>query len=272
MRENSNDFSSKHKKLLNSKQGVSFVYLYEIFLSIEDPLRLNSAGSEIVIHGKKFFPFSSINLIKGDFNDSGENIVTLNGIFEIGGVDRKMDLAGCQIKISYYLDSSFNPLVTYFITEFVKNDLDFTIKCEPETVKYNQSLLLFYSKTCRANFGDRKCGVNVNQYKKSYKIQSVKFQIITLLNMDLPSGYYDLGHALFLNETGRIISFKIIAHNNNQITLEKEVGEDLLRQEQLSLMPSCDKNFRTCCNKFNNAVNFRGEPTIAEHNFLKNDV
>ena len=25
---------------------------------------------------------------------------------------------------------------------------------------------------------------------------------------------------------------------------------------------SCDKNFITCCNKFNNAVNFRGEPFI----------
>jgi hypothetical protein len=26
----------------------------------------------------------------------------------------------------------------------------------------------------------------------------------------------------------------------------------------------CDKSFRTCCNKFNNAVNFRGEPFIPE--------
>jgi hypothetical protein len=35
------------------------------------------------------------------------------------------------------------------------------------------------------------------------------------------------------------------------------------------LMSSCDKTFITCCNKFNNAVNFRGEPFIPEKNFLK---
>ena len=35
-----------------------------------------------------------------------------------------MNLVGCKIKISYYYDKVLFPLITYFITEFVKNDLD----------------------------------------------------------------------------------------------------------------------------------------------------
>jgi uncharacterized phage protein (TIGR02218 family) len=271
MRESDN-FSEKHEKLLNSKRDVSFAYIYEIFLLSGNILRLNSSGFDIVVDGKRFLRFSSINLEKGDFDDSGENVIILRGIFEAAGVDKKMDLAGSQIKIYHYLDGTLKPLVNYFITEFTKSDLDFILKCEPETIKYNQSLLLLYSKTCRANFGDSKCGVDTNQYKKSYKIKSIKPHIITLLNMDFNSGYYNLGQVLFLNETGTIISFKITSHHNDQIVLDKEVYEDLFRQEQVSLLPTCDKNFRTCCNKFDNAVNFRGEPTIAEHNFLKNHV
>ena len=67
------------------------------------------------------------------------------------------------------------------------------------------------------------------------------------------------------------ISFKIISHYNNQITLEKKISEDLLKQEEVILLVACNKKFITCCNKFNNAVNFRGEPTIDQRNFLRNN-
>lgn len=66
--------------------------------------------------------------------------------------------------------------------------------------------------------------------------------------------------------------FKIITHIDNKIELDENLPENLLKQEYVVLSPTCDKNFITCCNKFNNAVNFRGEPTIAEHNFLINDA
>ena len=77
---------------------------------------------------------------------------------------------------------------------------------------------------------------------------------------------------MFENEFKKIASFKIISHHSMEIELEENISEDFLQQKYVNLQPACDKNFITCCNKFNNAVNFRGEPTIAEHNFLKNDV
>ncbi len=178
MRGNNHNFPTKHDRLINSRYEVSFSYLYEIYLFSGAVLKLNSSGQEIIANNEKFLPFSSIILIKGEFNDSAENEINLTGIFEINGITRKINLVGCKIKISYYYDKVLFPLVTYFITEFVKNDLDFTLKCEPETVKYNQSLLLLYSKTCRANLGDSKCGIDISRYRKSYGIQSIKSRII----------------------------------------------------------------------------------------------
>ncbi|MFK7968069.1 MAG: phage BR0599 family protein [Rickettsiaceae bacterium] len=272
MRDDSVDCSEQHENLLNSKKDVSFAYLYEIFLLSGEVLSLSSSNCEIITDDKIFLPFSGVNLEKGEFNDSAENIIILSGIFDKRAVCKKMDLAGCKIKIYLYIDSILTPLVTYFITEFEKNDLDFQLKCEPETTKYNQSLLLLFSTTCRANFGDAKCGVNIDQYKKTYEIKHIKSCVITLSDMNCNSGYYNLGQALFLDKLERIVSFKIISHNGKSITLDKKVSEDLLEQEEVILVVSCDKKFITCCNKFNNAVNFRGEPTIDQHNFLKNNA
>ncbi|MCZ6901461.1 MAG: phage BR0599 family protein [Rickettsia endosymbiont of Ixodes persulcatus] len=38
--------------------------------------------------------------------------------------------------------------------------------------------------------------------------------------------------------------------------------------EEVKITAGCDKNFITCCNKFNNAINFRGEPLIPEKDFI----
>jgi uncharacterized phage protein (TIGR02218 family) len=264
------NFSEQYEKLLNSRKDISFAYLYEIFLFSGEVLSLSSANCKIIINNKIFLPFSSINLEKGEFNDSAENIIILNGIFDPRAVHNEIELAGCQIKIYFLKDGVLTPLVSYFITEFEKNDLDFYLKCEPETTKYNQSLLLLFSTSCRANFGDAKCGVNLNQYKKKYKIKNIKSYVVTLLEMDCNNGYYNLGQAFFWDNLERIISFKIITHSNNQITLEKNFSEECLKKEEVILLAACDKKFTTCCNKFNNAVNFRGEPNIDQHSFLKN--
>mgnify|MGYP003402368115 FL=1 len=253
MRENIYNFSANHAKITASKEEISATYRYEIFLPSGELLRLDS---------------SSVNLIKGEFNDSAENIIILIGVFEENTITKEMNLTGSKIKIFSVFDGVSSVLVTYFITEFEKNDLDFTIKCEPETTKYRQSLLLLYSKTCRTNFGDNKCGVNLDDYKKSYKIESINPKNIVLTNVEAATGYYNQGFAWFENELKKIIRFKIITHNDNEIELEENLPVDLLKQEYVVLSPNCDKNFITCCNKFNNAVNFRGEPTIATINVI----
>lgn len=269
MRERNVKFSEKYSKISNSKLGISLSYAYEIFVSPSQTLLLNSSNVELNINTQKFFPFSAIKLVKGEFNDSGDNVIILKGVFEPQGITKAMNLAGCVIKIYSFFDGVLSPLVTYFITEFEKNNLDFIIKCEPETAKYNQSLLLSFSKTCRANFGDNKCQVDVNVHKRLYQIASISHKIINVAEVEVVNGYYNSGKAFFALGEERVLSFKITSHYGGRIELEEEVPEALREQTQVRLAPTCDKKFRTCCNKFNNAVNFRGEPTIVEHNLLK---
>jgi len=272
MRGNNSNFSEKHSKIINSKQELSIAYAYEIFLTTEQVLLLNSSNKVLLVDEKKFLPFSSINLVKAEFDDSADNLVVLSGVFEADGITKEMNLAGCKIKIYSFFDGVLSPLVTYHVKEFEKNNLDFIIRCESETVKYNQSLLLLFSKTCRANFGDSKCGIDTNIYARLYQIVSITDKVVNIEGIDVDHGYYNSGRAIFQPALGNIISFKIASHYANRIELDETIDESLYGQTQIRLVPTCDKNFGTCCNKFNNAVNFRGEPTIIEHNLLKINV
>ncbi|AEV92286.1 MAG: phage BR0599 family protein [Rickettsia slovaca] len=52
------------------------------------------------------------------------------------------------------------------------------------------------------------------------------------------------------------------------IILEDIIPDYVKDAEEVKITARCDKNFITCCNKFNNAINFRGEPLIPKTDFI----
>ena len=64
--------------------------------------------------------------------------------------------------------------------------------------------------------------------------------------------------------------FEIISHSGGNIEVANRTNFNFTPHQEVTLIPSCDKNFRTCCDYFNNAVNFRGEPAIPEYDLIKN--
>lgn len=71
-----------------------------------------------------------------------------------------MDLNNAIVKIIIYTDKVFEHFVTYYCTLYTKYDLNFKIHLKPETVKYNQTIINRYSKTCRAVFEDSQCKID----------------------------------------------------------------------------------------------------------------
>lgn len=263
MRTDVQDFSAKVKGLASAREAVSFAYLFEIFLHSGQILRLTSSSVQVLNNGQVFHPFSTLSLLEGEFNDSAENVIVLTGVYDDSAINQNLNLAGCRIKIHYFVSDEATCLVEYFISKIEKRDMDFTLLCQSEAEKYNQSLLLLYSKTCRANFGDEKCRVDPAQYTTTYQVSAVSGRMVHVVNLDRPDGYYNFGKAV-LRADDFVLSSKVINQFRNFVELETVIDQDLIGQLTISLTCSCDKNFITCCNKFNNAVNFRGEPTIGD--------
>jgi uncharacterized phage protein (TIGR02218 family) len=242
------------------------VYLFYINTQNAKEYYLTSANEAVTYDGIIYLPYSGLSLISGAFNDSAENHIILHGVFEKLGISKNDKFLGTNIKIMCLQDNKFKHLVTYICTQYNINDLDFEIRCEPESIKYGQSLLQMFSKTCRAKFGDDKCGVNIDDYAVNCKLLSYDFNLLTCDIQDVEDGYFKGGKL----RTSDHQEFKILTHNDVYIEIDSTLELDFSGYKIITLVPSCDKNFRTCCYSFNNAVNFRGEPAIPESNIVKN--
>jgi uncharacterized phage protein (TIGR02218 family) len=91
------------------------------------------------------------------------------------------------------------------------------------------------------------------------------FNIISCDIKDVEDGYFTGGRL----RAKEYKEFKILMHSGNYIEIDYTLALDFIGHKQVTLIPACDKNFRTCCYSFNNEVNFRGEPAIPESNIIK---
>jgi uncharacterized phage protein (TIGR02218 family) len=243
----------------------NFYYCFEIRLQNNTKLFFTSAVKDVKNDNITYFRYSGLNVTEAFFNDSAKDHILIEGVFEARGIDKTTELLGAAVKIFTVFAGNFQHLVTYSVTKYHKYDLNFIIKLEPESIKYNQTILQKYSKTCRANFGDDRCCIDKTLYSTRIKIREIIGYNVILENIDKENGYFTGGSA-------RIHPYfygKILSHNRNTIKLDQIVGDKPHMYDTILLSPACDKKFITCCNKFNNAVNFRGEPSIPDQNFLK---
>jgi hypothetical protein len=252
------------------EEFINVIYCFEISINDGTILFLTSYDKPIASNSIVFSPYSGLTIKEAEFNDSAQNNIILEGIFEHSGVTEQMDLHESEIKISTYLSGVFYPFVTYKTKLYVKNDMSFIIYLGSETIKYNQSLTKIFSKTCRANFGDLLCKIDKNNYSTIYEISSIIGRKLSLVDCDKENGYFTGGSASFKTDHGKQFESKITRHFEKNIELNIIVPAIFADNcKSVTLTVGCDKKFISCCNKFNNGVNFRGEPLIPDYNFLK---
>ena len=136
---------------------TNFVYCFQIKRASGEELNLTNSDHAIKSEERVFLLNSGLDLKEAAFNDSAQNHIIIEGIFEENGITTTMNLNNAIVKIIIYTDKVFEHFVTYYCTLYTKYDLNFKIHLKPETVKYNQTIINRYSKTCRAVFGDSQC-------------------------------------------------------------------------------------------------------------------
>ena len=127
-----------------------------------------------------------------------------------------------------------------------------------------------FSPQCRAQFCDKACALKAARYTFKGTISKVtdEFKIFTDDNLTADSGYYTRGTIKFL--TGKNSNFSaVVQHHTPQcICLATGTPYSMSVNDKYSVLAGCDKNFRTCVQKFGNAKNFRGEPHAPETRFI----
>jgi len=243
----------------------NFVYCFQIKLASGGELNLTNSDHFIRNEDIIFLPNSGLDLKEAEFNDSAQNHIIIEGIFEENGITAEVDLNNAIVKIIIYTNGVFEHFITYYCCLYTKYDLSFKMYLKPETIKYNQSVINRYSKTCRANFGDSKCKIDKGLYTGIYKIKEILKESLRIEGLDRENGYYNGGQIIFGDNR---FNSKVLSSFGDLVILEDIIPDYVKDAREVKITAGCDKNFITCCNKFNNAINFRGEPLIPEKDFI----
>lgn len=255
------------KKIITKLEN--FAYCFQIKLA--NGKELNLTGNDHIIKNEDiiFLPNSGLDLKEAEFNDSAQNQVIIEGIFEEKGITAEMNLNNAAVKIILYNNGVFEHFITYYCTLYTKYDLNFKMHLKPETIKYNQTIINRYSKTCRVSFGDNKCKIDKNLYSGVYKIKEILKESLRIENLDQENGYYNGGQIIFCDNN---FSSKVLSSFGDLVILEDVIPDYAKDAREVKIISGCDKNFITCCNKFNNAINFRGEPLIPDKDFINSHL
>lgn len=126
-----------------------------------------------------------------------------------------------------------------------------------------------YTAECRADLGDSRCGVNITDpsWTKAATITAVTDRRIFQISVTEPRAvddWFNLGVAQFTSgdNNGVAIEIKDWVASSNEMTLFLPTPYVPQVGDTLNVYPGCDKRTTTCINKFDNIVNFRGEPFV----------
>ena len=123
-----------------------------------------------------------------------------------------------------------------------------------------------YSPDCRAKLGDARCGYNLaaNGFPFSGTVSGVTSRRRFNTGYTQPDGYFAYGSVAWVTGLNAGLSMEIIqyAQAGGEIILWLPMSHNIQVGDQFKLTPGCDRKFTTCKAKFDNAVNFRGEPFV----------
>lgn len=117
-----------------------------------------------------------------------------------------------------------------------------------------------YSPECRANLGDRRCGValrGLTALVTAYASEGLQVGIAT---PDVQLAAYVDGRLRVLDGPMAGLHRQIIASDDDVLVIDEPLS--VAAGTRLRLWQGCDKRLATCSQRFGNAANFRGEPHV----------
>ena len=134
----------------------------------------------------------------------------------------------------------------------------------------NQTIGSVYTPYCRATLGDFQCGSKLQDYsvfgcvtglRNEPSTHTYRLQDNTRTEED---GYFDGGNLTWIsgNFQGLTITIKKYLKKEQELTFFLPLPGKIVISDKYKLTPGCNKSLKICRDRFNNVINFRGEPFI----------
>ncbi|WP_293881403.1 phage BR0599 family protein [Sphingomonas sp.] len=81
-------------------------------------------------------------------------------------------------------------------------------------------------------------------------------------------GLFDFGRLRWIDGPNAGLSAMVVTSAGATLTLREAPAFAVTGPEAVEIVEGCDRRFATCCTRFANAVNFRGEPHLPGNDLL----
>ncbi len=233
-------------------------------------LYLTDHDRDIVVEGHSYKAVSGINpsavtSVSGLAVDNLE----LEGILSSMLVDEADILAGTfdHAEISVFLVNYENPadgtlmLKTGWLGEVTLRGGQFVAEVRGLSSRLQQVIGEVYTPTCRAKLGDARCKLALTPVSATVTAVESNFAF-TAASLTQPNDYFSHGLVTFLSGANAGSSMEVREFSNGRFSLFLPLAGTIAIGDMFQALAGCDKLFDTCANRFNNAVNFRGEPHV----------
>lgn len=121
-----------------------------------------------------------------------------------------------------------------------------------------------YSASCRADFGDARCGLTLASYTFSGTVTTGgSTRVFTDSGRAEASDYFGAGKVTWVTGANAGYSMEVKSFAAGVFTLQLPMANTITAGDTYTASAGCRKRFDTDCKtKFSNVVNFRGEPHV----------
>ena len=148
------------------------------------------------------------------------------------------------------------------------NGLNFTGELSSAKQVLEQDFVPRTSPTCRANFCGKGCGLSAIAVTSRVTLAAIDFELNRVQFAGLqPDDFVD-GQLRFLDGPQTGIPFGILDSAGSWLVLDRPLIEGIDVGVPAELRMGCDHTLGTYASRFDNAVNFRGEPFLPGNDLL----
>jgi uncharacterized phage protein (TIGR02218 family) len=155
------------------------------------------------------------------------------------------------------------PLRTGWLGEVTVQDGRFLAEVRGLTQPLAQRIGELYSPTCRASLGDARCKVAMAPRTRTGTLTGTTSRsVLRDTARTEPAGTFNFGTITFTSGANAGTKMEVKEYTPGVIVLALPLTRPVAAGDAYTLAEGCDRSFATCVSRFNNAVNFRGEPHV----------
>lgn len=124
------------------------------------------------------------------------------------------------------------------------------------------------SPTCRAQFCGPGCGLPAPKFTHLRSLTDVNVEANKVRFDGLAAERFVDGRIRFLEGPQTGISFGVLGIDSDWLILDRPIDVVLKPGARAELLEGCDHTITTCTSRFDNAINFRGEPFLPGNDLL----